>query len=418
MDHQLSVFAVLLCVGVSTADWVSIEPRVTDLRIADLCFADAAHGWAVGNSGLIMRTRDGGDNWVAEQDSSHTALNAVSFCDSLNGIAGGYEGLLMRTVDGGATWTKYLRRTSAPVQRVFLIDSAHVWAFAKGSSLDPGSLSQGVVLHSADAGATWQSSTVPEYEQSLEDFCACDSTCGYLIEKNGKVFKTVDGGLQWQELGPLPEPGADLGVFGDWLYDVQCPGRNQIWIRRAAREIVRSLDGGTTWGVVRIKLKGESTSRSMGMVHFADAAHGWALSVNPSPRVYSTSDSGRTWDCDSTLRHVPEALTVFIRDSSDHLWVAGRYGALYRSEKLNSVSPYTPQADAVVPTRFRRMSYRKTTSYTLSGRRCMFRPQNRSGGIAVGYCVLSNGTQSVGTVTKAGKAWSYDPIEQSEERRR
>jgi photosystem II stability/assembly factor-like uncharacterized protein len=67
-------------------------------------FPDYLHGTAVGSSGWIFHTTDGGQTWV-RQDSPYLGnLGAVAFLDSLTGYACGSEGAIIKTTNGGLSW--------------------------------------------------------------------------------------------------------------------------------------------------------------------------------------------------------------------------------------------------------------------------------------------------------------------------
>lgn len=50
---------------------------------------DAETGWAVGDSGMIISTTDGGDSWQRQHADSRVGLSSVHFVDRLNGWAVG-----------------------------------------------------------------------------------------------------------------------------------------------------------------------------------------------------------------------------------------------------------------------------------------------------------------------------------------
>ena len=76
-------------------------------------FADAEHGWAVGDRGAIWRTDNGGQSWTLVPSGVTCTLRCVHFNNADSGwAAGGQErpyltankGVLLRTFDGGRTW--------------------------------------------------------------------------------------------------------------------------------------------------------------------------------------------------------------------------------------------------------------------------------------------------------------------------
>jgi photosystem II stability/assembly factor-like uncharacterized protein len=62
---------------------------------------DAKVGTAVGASGTILRTTDGGETWARQSSGTSVSLMAVSFADENNGTAVGAEGTILRTSTGG-----------------------------------------------------------------------------------------------------------------------------------------------------------------------------------------------------------------------------------------------------------------------------------------------------------------------------
>src|SRR5690349_8042605 len=61
-----------------------------DAELADVCFIDAEHGWAVGDRGVVWRTDDGGKIWHLMKSGVTCRLDSVSFADAEHGwIAGG-----------------------------------------------------------------------------------------------------------------------------------------------------------------------------------------------------------------------------------------------------------------------------------------------------------------------------------------
>ena len=68
---------------------------------------DANNGVAVGSSGTIVHTDDGGVTWTATTTPSVAAptMFGVSMTDANNGVAVGSRAIILYTDDGGVTWT-------------------------------------------------------------------------------------------------------------------------------------------------------------------------------------------------------------------------------------------------------------------------------------------------------------------------
>jgi photosystem II stability/assembly factor-like uncharacterized protein len=92
----------------------AILPNVETKSILALQFVNANLGYAVGSSGVLYKTINGGSNWTktiidtnATSFSTNATLFSVHFTDTDTGYAVGsnMEGIIYKTVDGGTTWT-------------------------------------------------------------------------------------------------------------------------------------------------------------------------------------------------------------------------------------------------------------------------------------------------------------------------
>lgn len=68
-------------------------------------FVSPEVGWVVGEFGLILHTKDGGQNWTSERYGSNLPqLYAVKFASDLRGWAIGQRGTMLQTDNGGESW--------------------------------------------------------------------------------------------------------------------------------------------------------------------------------------------------------------------------------------------------------------------------------------------------------------------------
>ena len=58
-------------------------------------------GYAVGDSGVILKTYDAGTNWLEQQSGTSLKLNKVYFIDLDFGFIVGDSGIILRTTTGG-----------------------------------------------------------------------------------------------------------------------------------------------------------------------------------------------------------------------------------------------------------------------------------------------------------------------------
>ena len=87
------------------ATWAKVAVvRGRDKDIEDVYFVDVQHGWAVGASGTIWASADGGATWTAQTSGVKSVLLAVAFVSAEQGWVVGEDNVVLKTADGGATW--------------------------------------------------------------------------------------------------------------------------------------------------------------------------------------------------------------------------------------------------------------------------------------------------------------------------
>jgi photosystem II stability/assembly factor-like uncharacterized protein len=86
-------------------------------------FIDANTGTAVGNSGTIIRTTNGGSNWNTQPIGTINVLYNVKFTDANNGTVVGDFGTILKTTNGGINWIFKSSGTNNDLNGVFFTDA-------------------------------------------------------------------------------------------------------------------------------------------------------------------------------------------------------------------------------------------------------------------------------------------------------
>src|SRR5438270_12319487 len=86
-----------------------------DAPLRAVRFVDKNEGWAVGDHGCVWHTIDGGKNWERQPTGTTASLRGVQFLTPYIGFVvgrtelphgAGSAGVVLSTADGGATWTE------------------------------------------------------------------------------------------------------------------------------------------------------------------------------------------------------------------------------------------------------------------------------------------------------------------------
>jgi photosystem II stability/assembly factor-like uncharacterized protein len=124
-----------------------------------LHFADQNIGFVVGYNETILKTTDGGANWISQSSGSSFDLFSVDFVDALIGYAvGGRDSSnFLKTTDGGSNWTPKtlnLGSLNTPILNcVEFVDANIGYIGSEGQFLNH----SGNISKTTDGGETWNS---------------------------------------------------------------------------------------------------------------------------------------------------------------------------------------------------------------------------------------------------------------------
>ncbi|MBK8554169.1 MAG: hypothetical protein IPL53_25230 [Ignavibacteria bacterium] len=275
--------------------WLNSQPVGNDLNWVKMI--DASIYYAVGDDGTFIKTTDGGDSWLVNNQAGSTepffgsggGLNLFTawFFDQNTGLVGGSTsddfagGKIKRTTDGGQTFSS--------------IDLGNASGFSR-----------------------------------VNGFYFINSNTGYLCGNNSvQAMKTTNGGLNWTLLPNLPNNGYGYNC-------VYAKDQNNIFLGvnydGGSRIIVQTTNGGTTWSentlpgttvieITDIKFQNTNTGFVSGnSTYFAYTTNGgsnWTQAIFPNNQMglfnlkiigstvyalgstnsyYYTSNLGVTWD--------------------------------------------------------------------------------------------------------------------------
>ena len=113
-------------------------------------FIDENMGWIVGQSGLILKTTDSGENWTPQDGGTTIDFKTVFFVDESTGWIGGFlrgafETHLFRTTDGGNNWSPSTLDITVSAFSLFFIDANIGWVVGGG----------GTAYKTIDGGENW-----------------------------------------------------------------------------------------------------------------------------------------------------------------------------------------------------------------------------------------------------------------------
>jgi photosystem II stability/assembly factor-like uncharacterized protein len=275
-------------------------------------FADAAHGFAIGNSGLVLRSDDGGTTWTPKDlgvAANYTSIRCSGTRLCLLTTAAGTQ--LVRTTNAGDTAGTVVTPSTDPVFAAAFASPTRVAAAgdhgatvvsddagvrfapiggrisgtfsalrvggAADTAFAPGA--DGRLAKTTDGGKTWSTGNVPTTADLL-DVSFPTTSVGFALDVDGGLFRTDNAGATWKTLG-TGSTRRPRAVFAPDASSALVVG---------PRGIRRSVDAGETFDQVRASAVLRAQLGDVVAAHAGGAIFAWG----PTTVVRST-DRGRSW---------------------------------------------------------------------------------------------------------------------------
>lgn len=249
-------------------------------------FIDSHVGWAVGESGTILKSTDDGAIWTFQNSSTIDPLRSVCFINADTGwVAGGCDGcsdgVILKTTDGGESWS--VKDEGRDVACIQFTSALRGWA-----------VGDGLVMQSTDGGESWTQQTIEGVDSWFESVCFVSDSIGWIGGYlPGTVLSTTDAGSHWQPQGS----GIDVNDGVNGMYFLN---RDTGWIAGfgfndtgAVGFVRRTTDGGVTWTP-------QLTTPDLSFLSlaFTDGQHGWV--VGSQGAIFSTTSAGLAWSAETS----------------------------------------------------------------------------------------------------------------------
>lgn len=335
----------------------------TSKSLYDVYFFDANTGLAVGDSGVIVRSVDGGLNWTTVMADDSVSFTKVKFFDSLTGIAVGSD--IYKTVDAGLNWTR------VPFDNSSFYDVEILNSTTCVISGNPTGL-----IKSTDRCLTFDTLVSQGGGQGQEEFgllSFVDDQIGYACPIWGgfsnHTQKTTDGGITWNvimDTNSFANPtvmealnfiSEDIGFKGGWYnshleksisggynweiadftdslayhqlidFHIEPNQPNAYYSCGWYGELFKSIDGGDTWFQLDSVVSG--TTSLLG-IYFVDDLTGWAVGLRGT--IIRTTTGGVVVGLEEPVFDGPIGVTLFPNPSSGSIEIS--YDKVYKIHSL------------------------------------------------------------------------------------
>jgi len=282
-------------------DW-AVESQ---LAVEAFCFLDTDRAWISGDAGdgrrFLCYTKNGGESWEPREALSPEpgVTLSIAFVDDDRGWilarADAYEGpyLLFSTTDGGAHWRSKDLPQTGDLERIVFRSASAGWILDEN----------GVILATTDGGESWSPRVAVHPKGSALDFA--DASHGWIAGPSG-VWSTTNAGETWSL--QMQEPG---------LLDVDFVDPQNGWTVGTGGRVFATRDGGRSWAPQHSGIE-----RRLAAVCFVDRDCGWA--VGDDGTILGTTSGGVRWTAQESDARF--ALHDGAATDPEHAWAVGDHG--------------------------------------------------------------------------------------------
>jgi len=329
----LSSVVVFSLVLISTSDifsqWVPQTSGITT-RLRFIKAVDDNTVWACGNSGVVLKTTDGGTTWTPTTPTDVNSTNyTVEAFDAttawVTGTVGGSADFsIWKTTDGGTTWVSQYNNPTGFGDAVRFFDANNGVCFADP---DPYPSTHWEILTTSDGGTNW--TRVPDGNYPPADSVNQEAGTAISMELVGNtvwftsynnlagtsdhVYKSTDKGLTWTVSSfPAISGGSNFVAFTD---------QNNGVVMCLDNTTAATTDGGVTWTTSSISGAGFRNVTSVPGFPNAYVAVG-SLGIS-----YFSTDNGANW---APLTTGTTVNLYTVDASANFAWAAGNSGTILK----------------------------------------------------------------------------------------
>ncbi len=298
---------ILLTIIVSTGfsqNWI-IQNSITSEKLNSVFFTDTITGFAVGNSGTILKTINGSD-WEIQGSETDSDLNSVFFATNFVGYAVGNDGVILKTTDGGNYWENLNYESDKWLRSVHFVSVDTGFVAGTGD----------MILKTTDGGETWIELAAP----ASGPIWPINSESLVLVGDNTYIFSSSNSGLNWD-------------VFGDGFYGslngIHFLDSNKGMIAGGTfaqgynySEIYYTNNGGSSWS---LWIQDGNWLNSVFLM-----SQNIAYSVGDNGEVFKTIDGGVNWN--SQISGTSESLNSICFTDSGIGYIVGDAGIILKTK--------------------------------------------------------------------------------------
>jgi len=240
----------------------------------------------------FFKTTNAGNTWTSIATPFASQITDIFFLDENYGfVTTEYEGVF-KTTDGGKVWTKVLASFIFPGNHTLVFNSDYMIRFfnkMEGFVQIKDNVGNSMLIQTQDGGLSWtffsnnsdnsKPIIIPDRARILQD-----NKTGFLINRQGKIYKTTDRGANWNLIREMNEFSIDASFLNE-----------DMGYYLTTQDILRTSDGGKNWEEIQTHFPNTPIIDPYSQIFGFDT--GEIITTNLSDgKIYLSKDGGENFD--------------------------------------------------------------------------------------------------------------------------
>jgi photosystem II stability/assembly factor-like uncharacterized protein len=328
----LTIFIILLTS-------VAIYPQTTWQKqscpiqdgLHNIFFVNDSLGWAITyGTGILIHTTDGGMNWNVQYQFDSLYFEQIQFVDKNNGWICGEYGFVVKSTDGGTNWIDVSppieQRISTPIDwssktkpEGWYIGYYSMHFFNKDTGFVAGqklnlveNKREYIFYNTQDGGKSWQSNPIAPNEMTFDPYFI-DKQTGF-IGGTTNIYKTKDAGIHWNTIT------REKITLKDQLRSVFFFNESKGWACSFSGKvfIINRVD--SKWDSVKV------SNNRLRSVCFRNEKNGIVVGDQnkEAGSMFESNDGGKTWN--KVAVDFADLHRIFLTNTK--IWIVGKEGTI------------------------------------------------------------------------------------------
>lgn len=293
----LLLFFLLIDININSqvqSGWYWVNPQPQGHNLTSVTYINNNTLIAVGWNGTILRSTNGGQNWINYRYSTTRDLFRVKFFDQNTGFAVGDSSLILKTTDAGLNWIRINFFSNDSFRDLTFLDANTVFIASNAK-----------LIKTTNGGLNFEiitnvSGLFIQFTDQNTGYCAGNS-----------VKKSTNGGIDWTVI-------SNKIIYCGYFLN------NNTGYLTGSDSIYKTTNGGQNWSSSPAFL-----NSTISTLEYVNSNTGYASSVY-SGRFYKTTNGGTVWN-QVIIQNPTLSASGFDFIDADNILTVSKYGLIEKT---------------------------------------------------------------------------------------